>query len=342
MKSTYVEERERGIPPARPQERLLTLIVPVYNEQHAIGPFLDAARAALALLDARFETEILFVNDGSRDGTEFVLRSYMQKDERIRLINLSRNFGKEAALCAGMDHARGDAVIPVDVDLQDDVSIIPEMIEKWELGAQIVNAKRRDRSSDSWLKRVTARGFYRVFNALSDQPMPSDVGDFRLLDRQVVDIIRSLGEKVRLNKALFAWVGFDSDEVTYQRNCRRAGKTSMGYWKLWNMALDGIFASSTKPLRVWTYVGSALAFASFLYAAWIFLRTLVFGVDVPGYASTLVLILMFGGVQLFAIGILGEYVGRILTGVRERPLYIVRSSHPGEGTRPAGARPHGI
>ena len=172
--------------------------------------------------------------------------------------------------------------------------------------------------------------------------MPSDVGDFRLLDRQVVDVIRSLGEKVRLNKALFAWVGFDSDEVTYQRNCRRAGKTRMGYWKLWNMALDGIFASSTKPLRVWTYVGSALAFASFLYAAWIFLRTLVFGVDVPGYASTLVLILMFGGVQLFAIGILGEYVGRILTEVRERPLYIVRSSHPAEATRAAGARPHGI
>ena len=156
------------------------------------------------------------------------------------------------------------------------------------------------------------------------------------------DVIRSLGEKVRLNKALFAWVGFDSDEVTYQRNCRRAGKTRMGYWKLWNMALDGIFASSTKPLRVWTYVGSALAVASFLYAAWIFLRTLVFGVDVPGYASTLVLILMFGGVQLFAIGILGEYVGRILTEVRERPLYIVRSSHPAEATRAAGARPHGI
>lgn len=308
-------------------QTLLTLVVPVYNEESAIRPFLDATATILDQLAPSLRCEILFINDGSRDGTEFAIRSFMHTNPAIRLVNLSRNFGKEAALCAGLEHARGAAVIPVDVDLQDDVGIIPDMVDKWRQGAAIVNARRSDRTSDSWAKRTSARAFYRAFNALSDYPMPSDVGDFRLLDRQVVDVLRSMGERVRLNKALFSWVGFKTEEVTYARNARSRGKTTMSYWRLWGMALDGIIGSTTKPLRIWTYLGTGLGLLSLCYAAYIFVSTLLFGIDVPGYASLVLLILTFGGLNLFAIGILGEYIGRILTEVRERPMFVVHSTY---------------
>lgn len=315
-------------PPNRPlPTKLVTLIVPVLNEQRAIKPFLEAIQDVVNNDALRLDWEILFVNDGSKDGTEFAIRSFMQKDPRIQLVNLSRNFGKEAALCAGMEYAKGDAVIPIDVDLQDEPQVIVQMIEKWREGAEIVNARRGDRSQDTWLKRVTAKGFYRVFNVLADQPMPVDVGDFRLLDRQVVDILRSMGERARLNKALFSWVGFENAEVIYDRQERSAGRTTMSYWRLWNMALDGIFSSTTKPLRIWTYVGSGLSVMAFLYGLYYLISVMIYGIDVPGYASILLLILGFGGLQLIAIGIIGEYVGRILTEVRDRPLYIVRSLH---------------
>ena len=317
-------------PVAAQKQTLLTLIVPVFNEQTAIGPFLDAISPILDRMKPAIATEILFVNDGSRDGTEFVIRSFMEGNPTVRLVNLSRNFGKEAALCAGLEHARGDAVIPVDVDLQDEPTIIPEMVEKWQQGAQIVNARRSDRSTDSWAKRNTARAFYRTFNVLADHPMPSDVGDFRLLDRQVVEVLRTMGERVRLNKALFSWVGFTTDEVTFVRQARKQGRTTMNYWRLWGMALDGIIGSTTKPLRIWTYLGTGLGILSMLYATYIFVNTLIFGVDVPGYASLILLILTFGGLNLFAIGILGEYIGRILTEVRGRPLFVVRSTYGAE------------
>ena len=316
-------------PVAASKKTLLTLIVPVYNEQAAIGPFLEAMATMSKSLPASLQTEILFINDGSRDGTEFVIRSLLPGNTHIRLVNLSRNFGKEAALCAGLEHARGDAVIPIDVDLQDEPGIIPEMVAKWQNGAEIVNARRSDRSSDSWLKRTTAAAFYRVFNRLSDYPMPSDVGDFRLLDRQVVDVLCTLGERVRLNKALFSWVGFKAEEVTFERNVRSQGHTKMNFWRLWGMALDGIIGSTTKPLRIWTYLGTILGLMSLLYATYIFASTLMFGIDVPGYASLVLLTLTFGGLNLFAIGILGEYIGRILTEVRERPMYVVHSTHGG-------------
>ncbi|MDX5412065.1 MAG: glycosyltransferase family 2 protein [Rhodobacterales bacterium] len=312
------------------KQSLLTLIVPVYNEQSAIGPFLDAISPILNRMAPEIAAEILFVNDGSRDSTEFVIRSYMEGNSAVRLVNLSRNFGKEAALCAGLEHARGDAVIPVDVDLQDEPTIIPEMVAKWQQGAQIVNARRSDRSSDSWAKRNTARAFYRAFNVLADYPIPSDVGDFRLLDRQVVEVLRTMGERVRLNKTLFSWVGFKTDEVTFVRKARRQGRTTMNYWRLWGMALDGIIGSTTKPLRIWTYMGTGLGLLSMLYATYVFVNTLIFGVDVPGYASLILLILTFGGLNLIAIGVLGEYVGRILTEVRGRPLFVVRSTYSAE------------
>ena len=309
---------------------LLSVVVPVLNEQAAIAAFVQRMHAELALVSVQLDVEIIFVNDGSTDATEFVARSLMRTDATLRLVNLSRNFGKDAALCAGLKHAKGQIVIPMDVDLQDDPAVIPAMIAKWRAGAKIVNARRIDRSSDGWLKRKSAQGFYRLFNVLADYPIPADVGDFRLLDRQVVDILCSMGERARFNKSLFNWVGFQTDEVTFARTARQTGHSGWTYWRLWNFALDGIFSSSTKPLRVWSYLGSIIALMAFVYAAFIFLRTLLTGVDTPGYSSTVILILLFGGLNLMAIGILGEYIGRIFTEVRARPLYIIRSVHSGE------------
>lgn len=309
---------------------LLSIVVPVLNEQAAIPLFLQRLRTELEGLSGDLDLEIIFVNDGSTDATEFVVRSLMRTDSTLRLINLSRNFGKDAALCAGLSHAKGNAVIPVDVDLQDDPAVIPEMVAKWRAGAKVVNARRVDRSSDGWLKRKSAQGFYWLFNLLADHPIPANVGDFRLLDRQVVDILCTMGERARFNKALFNWVGFQTDEVTFIRAARTSGNTAWTYWRLWNFALDGILSSSTKPLRVWSYLGSIVALLAFAYAIFIFAMTLLTGIDTPGYASTVILILLFGGLNLTAIGILGEYIGRIFTEVRARPLYVVRSVHAGE------------
>ena len=201
------------------------------------------------------------------------------------------------------------------------------MIQKSRAGAKVVNARRIDRSNDSWAKQFTASAFYKVFNVLADHPIPNNVGDFRLLDRQVVDVVCTLGERARFNKSIFSWVGFETAEVTFERPERAAGNSSWSYWKLWNFALDGIFTSSTVPLRVWSYIGTVLSLGAFAYAAFILIYTLFLGADTPGYASTVILILMFGGLNLLAVGIIGEYIGRIYTEVRERPLYIVRSSH---------------
>lgn len=306
---------------------LVSLVVPVFNEEAAIRPFLARIREVLAPLAGRIEHDIVFINDGSRDATEVVIRTAGLEDPRIGIVSLSRNFGKEAALAAGLDHADGDAVIPIDVDLQDPPELIPEMIRLWQEGVQVVNARRAERGEDGWLKRATAAGFYRAFNLLAERPIPADVGDFRLLDRQVVDILRTLGERARFNKGLFSWVGFETAEVSYARPARTSGKSAWSLWRLWNLALDGIFASSTTPLRIWTYVGLLMALLSFCYSAYILVVTLVAGATTPGYASTVILILTFGGLNLIALGIIGEYVGRIYTEVRQRPLYVVRSAH---------------
>ena len=319
--------------PGKLAPRSVTLIVPVYNEEDSIQGFLDTLRPILAGVGPRIRFEILFVNDGSRDGTERLILAAAEGRKDVGLINLSRNFGKEAALFAGLHHAVGDAVIPLDVDLQDPPSVIPDMIERWLAGAKVVNARRARRDGDSRLKSLTANAFYRVFNALAEQPIPRSVGDFRLFDREVVQAICQLGERSRFNKALFSWVGFEAEEITFDRPARAAGESSWSYWKLWKLAIDGIFASSTVPLRIWTYVGMGMALASLAYSAVIFARTLLFGVDVPGYASMIILILVFGGMNMFALGIIGEYVGRIYTEVRQRPVYIVRSYHPPADTK---------
>ncbi|WP_170605562.1 glycosyltransferase family 2 protein [Ruegeria arenilitoris] len=307
--------------------KLVSLVVPVFNEQDSIGKFVERIHEVLDPMAPATDYQIVFVNDGSQDATEFAIRSLMKNDAHIALLNLSRNFGKDSALCAGLEHAVGDAVIPMDVDLQDAPEVIPEMIVKWREGTQIVNARRVDRSKDSWIKQRSAAAFYKVFNSLAERPIPANVGDYRLLDRQVVDVVREIGEKSRFNKSIFSWVGFDTAEVTFQRPERIAGRSSWSYWKLWNFALDGIFTSSTVPLRVWSYVGTILSLASFGYAAFILFYTLFLGADTPGYASTVILILLFGGLNLLAVGIIGEYVGRIFNEVRDRPIYIVRSAH---------------
>lgn len=310
-----------------PDERpFVSLVIPVKDEEQSIASFLEGIGVALDEITDAYRFEFVFVNDGSSDGTEFIIRTAIIDDPRIRLVNLSRNFGKDAALAAGLAHANGDCAIPIDVDLQDDPAVIPEMIEHWQNGARVVNARRLDRSSDGILKRWTAHQFYRVFNSLAEHPIPPDVGDFRLLDRQVLDVLDEMGERARFNKGLFGWVGFKTAEVGYVRRCRSAGRSNWSLWKLWNFALDGIFASSTRPLRVWSYIGFLSALVGFLYAAFILVDTLITGRDTPGYSSTAIFILVFGGMNLLAIGIVGEYVGRIYGEVRARPLYIVRST----------------
>jgi len=311
-------------PVAKPR---ITLIVPVLNEEDSISAFLDQVAMVRDANAAQVAFDILFVNDGSIDRTERVILAEAAKRPDISLLNLSRNFGKEAALIAGLNHATGDAVIPLDVDLQDPPEVITEMIAKWQGGAQVVNARRARRDGDSWLKARSADAFYRIFNALAEQPIPRDVGDFRLMDREVVQVINQLGERSRCNKSIFSWVGFETAEVIYTRPARATGESRWNYWKLTKLALDAIFSSSTVPLRIWTYVGVIMALISLLYSAVLVVRTLIFGIDVPGYASTIILILVFGGLNMFALGIIGEYIGRIYTEVRQRPLYIVRSHH---------------
>ena len=303
----------------------LAIVVPVFNEQESIRRFLAAARPAVeqALVPVGGFAEFIFVDDGSSDGTFTLLRHLADHHGDIRVVRLSRNFGKEAALAAGLRYADAAAVIPMDVDLQDPPHLIGEMVAKWRAGAQVVNAKRCDRTSDKYLKRKTARGFYSIYNRLAERPIPDDVGDFRLLDRRVVETLNRLEEGARFNKGLFSWVGFATDTVEYVRAERAAGESKWRYWRLWKLALDGITASSTMPLRVWTYVGALIALASLAYAAFLVARTMISGNEVPGYTSTIVAVLFLGGLNLLSLGIMGEYVGRIANEVRRRPLFVV-------------------
>jgi len=305
---------------------ILSIVVPVKDEEEAIGPFVDRVSAVLSALDdpASNDFEILFVDDGSTDETMNAIRSAHSTDRRVRAISFSRNFGKEAALSAGLDHARGQAVIPMDVDLQDPPEVLVEMIDKWRQGFDVVYGVRVDRGLDSLPKRLTADMFYRAHNRLSNDKIPEHAGDFRLLDRKVVDVIRAMPERTRFMKGLFAWAGFRQSAVSYARQKRQLGRTKYNYWKLWTFAIDGITSASTAPLRIWTYIGGAVALVALLSAAYIIVRTLVSGILVPGYASLMVAVLFLGGLQLLSLGILGEYVGRIFTETKRRPLYVVR------------------
>jgi glycosyltransferase involved in cell wall biosynthesis len=304
----------------------ISIVVPVFNETAAIPQFFPALEAALPKPD-KHRFEFVCVNDGSTDATLPCLLEASERDARIVVIDLSRNFGKEAALTAGILEATGDAVIPIDIDLQDPPEVIPKLIAEWEKGYEVVIAKRIDRSSDSFLKRKTAGWFYRIHNIVSDPKLPEDVGDFRLLDRKVVEALKSLPERRRFMKGLFAWVGFRTQCIEYARSARSAGQSKFSGWKLWNFALEGITSFSTMPLRIWTYMGLAVAALAFSYLGLLIVRTLLFGVDVPGYASLLATVLFLGGVQLIGIGVLGEYIGRIYIEAKQRPIYVVRARY---------------
>jgi glycosyltransferase involved in cell wall biosynthesis len=306
----------------------LTLIIPVKDEEAAIGPCLQRVIPVLeGIADPVARSfEILFVDDGSSDTTLEVIRRAHAADARVRAISLSRNFGKEAALSAGLDAARGNAVVPLDVDLQDPPEALPKMIAQWRAGYDVVYGVRDNREIDSFPKRLTADLYYRAHNWLSRDKIPEHAGDFRLLDRRVVDVIRAMPERNRFMKGLFAWAGFKQAAVGYHREERKIGKTKFNYWKLWTLAIDGITSASTLPLRVWSYLGAFVALGALAFAIFIIVRTLITGIDVPGYASLMVAILFLGGLQLLSLGVLGEYVGRILTETKGRPLYIVRET----------------
>ena len=303
----------------------LSLVVPAYNEEESIQAFIDTIDQELAPL--RDQLEIVFVNDGSRDKTRQVIEAVIEKDPRVTLINLARNFGKEAAMTAGLVHARGDAVIPMDVDLQDPPALILEFVRLWrDEGYDTVYGVRSDRNADTPMKRLTAGGFYRLFNAVSTTTkIPENAGDFRLMDRRVVEVIKQLPERNRFMKGLFAWAGFNAIGVPYERPARAAGETKFNYWKLWNFALDGFFSFSSWPLRVWSYVGAGVALLSFLYILVIITKVLFFGIDIPGYASLMSVILFLGGMQLISIGVLGEYLGRMFLEVIQRPVFVVQA-----------------
>lgn len=301
----------------------ISLVVPVFNEEDAIPLFYKAVREYDEL--KQFDVEIVFINDGSKDATESIINALAISDPLVVPLSFTRNFGKEPALFAGLDHATGEAIIPIDVDLQDPIEAIPLMVEKWKAGADVVLGKRSDRSSDGRLKRKTAEWFYKLHNKISTPKIEENVGDFRLMSRQVVENIKLLPERNLFMKGVLSWVGGRTEVVEYARADRIAGSTKFNGWKLWNLALEGITSFSTFPLRVWTYIGLVVAGFSFVYGTWMIIDTLVFGNPVGGYPSLLVSILFLGGIQLIGIGILGEYIGRIYVEVKKRPRYVVKN-----------------
>jgi glycosyltransferase involved in cell wall biosynthesis len=307
---------------------LISIVVPTYNEAEGIAEFHRRLSDVRATLPER--SEVIYVNDGSLDDTLAILRLLRECDPTIAIINLSRNFGKEIALTAGLDYSHGDAVIVIDADLQDPPELIPTLIKRWrEDEADVVLARRSSRAGESWFKKLTAYSFYRVINALSRQTVPLDTGDFRLLSRRTVDAVTMLRERHRFMKGLFAWVGYRQVFVPYERDKRFAGATKWNYWRLWNFSLEGITSFSIGPLKVATYIGVFTAAGAVVYGSYMIARTILFGNQVPGYPSLLVFMLFLGGVQLISLGIIGEYVGRIFNETKHRPLYLVDAIFPG-------------
>lgn len=305
----------------------LSIVVPVLNEEESIPHFLNKiepiGRQLLQDHSQLTSVEIVFVDDGSTDKTVETILGYKPTCVQVSVVKLSRNFRKDNALAAGLAHAIGDAVVPMDVDLQDPPELLMPMVKEWFKGALIVNARRASRSSEGFLKRITSKYFYAIFNKLSDYDVQPNVGDFRLIDRKVVDVINVMPERVRFMKGIFSWVGFNPVTIDYERPERAVGQTKWNYWKLWNFAIDGITASSTLPIRIWTYFGLALSLFSFLYAFFLGFRTLYYGIDVPGYASIMIVVLVIGAFNFLALGLIGEYLGRLTIEARGRPIYVV-------------------
>jgi glycosyltransferase involved in cell wall biosynthesis len=308
------------------QRPLVSIVTPFYNEGEGVKHFYQVMAKTMEKLPD-FDFEIVCVDDGSRDNTLEQLIAISKTDSRVSVLEFSRNFGKEPAMTAGIDAAAGDCVIPIDADLQDPPALISQMLKKWQEGAEVVLAKRIDRSTDTYAKRTTALIFYRLHNALSHLQIPENVGDYRLMDRVVVDALKQLPERQRFMKGLFAWVGFKTVTIDYIREARLAGESKFSGWKLWNFAIEGITSFSLAPLKVWVYIGSFGALFAFIYASFIVIRTLIFGIDLPGYASLLVVTLFFASLQLISLGVIGEYIGRIYFESKQRPLYLIRKKY---------------
>ncbi len=316
--SFYVKRRAT----LRPERPSLSIVVPVYNEEEVIDLFIDTVNETLA--DEVLDIEYVFVDDGSKDNTASLISKRLEAGLKGRLIGLSRNFGKEAALSAGLVHAEGDIAIPIDADLQDPPALIPQMIDAWRQGYDVVYGLRVDRSGDSATKRGTSSAFYSLFNRIAHIHLPSNAGDFRLIDRCVIEALKDMPERNRFMKGLFAWAGFASIAIPYERPPRARGHSKWNYWRLWNFALDGFVGFSSIPLRIWLYCGIVIAAFSLFYTVFIIARVMIYGVDVPGYASLMSAVLFFAGIQLISIGVIGEYVARLFTETKQRPIYIVK------------------
>lgn len=307
---------------SQPSRKRISLIAPMYNEEDVVAIFI-AEVEKLFLSLPNYDYEIICINDGSADSTFSLLKEHANKNNRVKVLNLSKNFGKEVALTAGLDHATGDAAVPVDCDLQDPLEVIPKMIEKWEQGFDVVLAKRIDRSSDSWMKRTTSKWFYQLIDRISEITIPENVGDFRLLDRRVLNALGQFRERSRFMKGVFASLGFNETVVEYVRAPRVAGETKWNYWKLYRLALEGIISFTSIPLKIWSYLGASVAIGAFIFGAYLIVKTLIFGVDTPGYASLMVVLLFMSGLILLSLGVIGEYLARIFVEVKNRPLYLI-------------------
>lgn len=299
----------------------VSVVAPAYNEQEVLGEFYRRVTAVMTEMGCAYE--IVLINDGSRDSTLELMHMLRDRDPHLTIIDLSRNFGKEIALSAGLDHTKGDVVIVLDSDLQDPPELIPQMIDVWREGYDVVYGMRTVRDGESWFKKMTAKYFYRLIKRVSRVDIPKDTGDFRLMSRRAVDALGGLREEHRFMKGLFAWIGFPSKPLPYRRDPRAAGQTKWNYWKLWNFAIEGITSFTVAPLKVSTYAGLAVAVFALLYAAVVIWKALILSDPVPGYPSLMAVILFLGGVQLISVGVLGEYVGRIFNEVKRRPLYLV-------------------
>lgn len=314
--------------------KTISILIPAYNEEQVLDKLM-VRLADLANAEKSYEFEFLFINDGSKDKTLDIIKGYAEADPRVSYINLARNFGKEIGMIAGLDHVTGDATVIIDADLQDPPELIPSMIKLWEDGYDDVYAKRQSREGETWLKKFTSRMYYKTLQRVTRIPIQEDTGDFRLLDRRVVEALKLFRESQRNTKAMFSWVGFHKKEILYNRDPRAAGETHWNYLKLIELAIDGITSFTTAPLRISTYAGIIVSIFAFLYLLYLVIRTIFFGVDLAGYPSMMTVILFLGGVQLISLGIIGEYVGRIFNETKQRPLYLIEEYHNGKTPRKA-------
>ena len=300
----------------------ISILIPAYNEQEVLRHLYERLNK-LAGETPNYAFEFLFVNDGSRDKTLEIIKTYAAKDHRVAYINLSRNFGKETAMIAGLDHADGDATVIIDADLQDPPELIPQMISYWEQGYDDVFAKRNSRNGESWFKKATSTAFYKILQRSTHIPIQQDTGDFRLLDKRCVLALREFRESQRYTKGMFSWIGYKKKEIGYDRDPRFAGETKWNYFKLINLAIDGITSFTTAPLRISSVLGILVSICAFIYIMYLVVRTIFFGTDLAGYPSMMAVILFLGGVQLLSLGVIGEYIGRIFNESKNRPLYFI-------------------